>query len=104
MKTGEILDKYKKIICGILKCEEENIKFLVGDNEIKEVEYFEPEKDSEGNETGVQIRHTYWKNWSEGSYKVKFKDETLSTFELYKMPHCCAILVSCKAFVSDKPY
>jgi hypothetical protein len=99
MKTKELLDKYQKILGGLLKTKPEDIRFLIGKNEIKELEYFQPEKDSEGNETGNQIRHTTWQNWSEGVYSVYLKEQKISSFELYKMPHCCAILVSCKALV-----
>lgn len=102
MKTKELLDKYCKLIAGLLEVKPSEVSFFVGDNEIKEIEYFEPEKDDEGNETGQQIRHTRWNAWSEGSYKVLIGKATLSTFELYKMPHCCAIIVSCKAFVAPQ--
>jgi predicted nucleic-acid-binding Zn-ribbon protein len=99
MKTQQMLKKYQIILSGILKCNPEEIKFFINKEEIKEIEYFEPEKDNQGNETGVQIRYTRWNNWSEGSYRVELKKKIISTFELYKMPHCCAILVSCKALV-----
>lgn len=122
MKTKEILDKYRKILSGLLKLEEDSIKFyrvnqqyidpsmfkvmMANENtiEIKEIEYFEPEKDEQGNETGEQIRHTRCNNWSEGKYIVvnDKKQNVISSFELYKMPHCCAILVSCKAFVCEE--
>lgn len=128
MKTKEVLDKYKKILCPILKCKEDELRFFRGNfpigeaqlnpntrdsyrleemlkdgrqREITEIEYFEPEK-KDGEETGNQIRHTTWNNWSEGTYSVICKNKIVATFELYKMPHCCAILVSCKAFVSEK--
>jgi hypothetical protein len=102
MKTAELLDKYKKIISGLLRCEYDDITFSVGKELIKEIEYFQPEKDEQGNETGQQVRYTRWKNWSEGVYTVQKNDKIISTFELYKMPHCCAILVSCKANVNEE--
>ena len=102
MKTKELLDKYQKIISSVLNCKSEEIKFTVANIEIAEIEYFEPEKDENMEETGIQIRHTFWKNWSEGSYKVFQNDKLISSFELYKLPHCCAILVSCKSFVKEE--
>ncbi len=119
MKTQELLDKYKKTIAGLLSCKEEEIRFFITSSqysvpaklsvvlstdrykEVKEIEYFEPEKDDNGEETGNQIRYTRWNNWSEGSYLVYCGDALLASFQLYKMPHCCAILVSCKAYVSS---
>ncbi len=102
MKTKEVLDKYKKIISGLLDCDPSLITFFINKEEVKEIEYFEPEKNDAGQETGNQIRYTRWLDWSEGRYTVMLEKQVLSTFELYKMPHCCAILVSCKAFVGEK--
>lgn len=107
MKTQAVLEKYQKVIGGLLKIDPKRIGFFVGNNEIKEIEYFEPEKDDKGNETGKQIRRTYWNGWSEGDYTVKIIGSKesftkLATFELYKLPHCCAILVSCKAWVNEQ--
>lgn len=101
MKTKELLDKYQIILSSIIKCNPKDIKFFVEGHEITEIEYFAPEKNKEGEETGNQIRYSRWNNWSEGRYKVMLNNSIISTFELYKMPHCCAILVSCKAFVSE---
>jgi len=122
MKTAEILDKYRKILGGLLNLNSNAIKFytvsqqyihpsmftlMMSDKrtkEIMEIEYFEPEKDENGDETGVQIRHTRWNDWSEGKYVVvnDEKKNIIASFELYKMPHCCAILVSCKSYVSEE--
>ncbi len=123
MKTSELLDKYRKVLSSILKCKEDEIRFFVGEvpygtstlaatlqhgkdrpgavKEIAELEYFKPKYEN-GQETGGQVRYTQWNNWSEGKYLVFVKNSLLTTFELYKMPHCCAILVSCKAFVTEK--
>lgn len=102
MKTEAVLKKYTKIIFSILQCEPKDIVFLVDNREIKEIKYLEPEKDKDGNVTGKQNEQAYWREWSEGKYKVMIKNKKLSTFELYKMPHCCAILVSCQAFVAEE--
>ncbi len=129
MKTKELLDKYKKILCPILECEDGDLRFFIGNStvdpghlnpgnrylytldqllekgtvkEIKELEYFEPEKDEKGEETEVMIRFTRWNDWSEGKFTVICKNKVVSSFELYKLPHCCAILVSCKAFVYEE--
>lgn len=117
MKTKEILDKYTRLISGLIKCEPKDIKFFTVEStiygmtdramevmlksarEINEVIYMEPEKDDKGNETGKKIEVRY--DWCEGKYIVVLQEKVLlASFELYKLPHCCAILVSCKAFVN----
>jgi len=119
MKTEQLLDKYRKLICGLIKEKDPTkLKFytvsqpyinesmfdimMKNAKEIAEIEYFEPEKDEEGNETGNKIRYTRWNDWSEGKYVVILDKCLVASFELYKLPHCCAILVSCKAFVAEK--
>lgn len=120
MKTKALLDKYSKLIAGLLKMDALDFKFYTVNDiryhssmwkmmledkntiEIKEIEYFEPEKNDKGEETGNQIRHIRWNDWSEGKYVIFCKDKLLSSFELYKLPHCCAILVSCKAYVAEE--
>ena len=100
MKTKALLDKYKKLISGLLKVKEEDIKFLVlqkwthniGKAEFKEVGEILYEKKDD---------ITYF-DWCEGKYKVCYKDKEISSFELYQMPHCCAILVSCKSLVNTE--
>ncbi len=109
MKTKALLDKYIKILAPIIGCKESDLLFMIGNKKIEEIEYFEPEKDDKGEETGVKIRYTRWNDWSEGTYRLlrknndtnEFKEE-ITSFELYKMPHCCAILVSCKSLISSK--
>lgn len=121
MKTKEILDKYQKIVAGLLKVNQAEIRFFMHANgvydseasikaaiksgqlrEIKEIEYFEPEKDEDNNETGNQIRCTRWQNWSEGNYFMTLNYKLIASWELYKLPHCCAILVSCRAHVKEE--
>ena len=92
MKTKELLDKYKKIICPILKCDEKDLKFFISgrgdtwetrsiEDEIGELEY---KKDS---------------NWGLGTYTLKCKDKIVSHWKLYEMPHCCAYMISCNVEV-----
>lgn len=88
MKTTELLDKYRKIIAPILKCEPEDIRFFITDkgreDEIGTLDY---KKDN---------------NWSLGQYRVKLKDEEISRWKLYEMPHCCAFMISCNVIVHEK--
>ena len=101
MKTKEVLDKYKKIIAGILKCQAEEIKFYNlktvnqdSDNEkqefieIGELYYFKEEWQEES-------------NWELGDYQVCFGSSIISTFKLYQLPHCCAYMVSCNVSVRE---
>lgn len=120
MKTKELLDKYRKLLCGLLGHKEPldlkfytvkgpinyyHINYTLADKytkEIAEIKYFEPEKDEQGNETGKKIECTMWVDWSEGQYIILLENELVAAFELYKLPHCCAIIVSCKAYVGEK--
>lgn len=111
MKTQSVLTKYQRILGGLLKIDPSKISFLINDTAgkrptdytpIELIKYLEPEKDENGEKTGELIDASYWRNWSEGAYKIMAGKEVLSEFKLYKMPHCCAILVSCNAFVSPK--
>lgn len=84
MKTLEVLDKYKKILCGITGGTPDDITFYQDDKLIGEMDY-------DKNEVS--------KNWSLGNYTVKFKNSVISTFKLYQLQHCCAFMVSCNAEV-----
>ena len=106
METKELLDKYTRIIAGLLSCNVEWIKvkkegkvfesqeafnnnvYTLEYKEVGELYYIKPEDEIEN-------------NWSEGKYIITCKDKIVSTFELYKMPHCCAILVSCRSTVNS---
>jgi len=92
MKTGEVIDKYKKIISGILKCNPEDIKFYVNDSneEIGTIDY----------KKNDIIQH-----WKLGDYKVIQQIEetqhVISTWNLYQLQHCCAFMVSCNVKVQE---
>lgn len=92
MKTLEILDKYRKILAGIIKCNPEDIIFF---KDSKEIGTFDYDKD----EVAV--------NWALGSYIVKQRYlggySTIGSFRLYQLQHCCAFMVSCNAVV-EKDY
>lgn len=88
-----MLDKYRKIIGGLLNCKPKEIKFFITkivNNKKIEHEVSELKYTKKSNE------------WSLGDYKIMVNGELISSFKLYEMPHCCAIMVSCKAFVN--PY
>jgi len=95
MTITELLDKYKKILSPILECKPEEIKFFIKglgitykeqqiEHELKELNYL---KD---------------KNWSLGEYIVKVNNNTISSWVLYQMPHCCAFMISCNVVVSTQ--
>lgn len=105
MKTKELLDKYRRSIVGLLgdkSIEPKDVKFFVRkqvydgksksnkyiDQEIGELDYEKPKE-------WEQIQ-----DWMQGDYTVKLKNNTMASFKLYAMPHCCAIIISCNAFVA----
>jgi hypothetical protein len=99
MKTKEVLDKYCKIIGGILKCNPEIIKFEVWDTSTSPFAWREI---GELNEEKQELYH-----WSLGKYRVIQQVNNvpgfliISTFEIYQLPHCCAFMVSCAATVFE---
>lgn len=96
MKTLEVLDKYKKIISGILKCDLKDVKFFITDRG-----YYDEEKKIQ-DEIGSLI-YTKNNDWSLGKYIVKVENKEISSWRLYELPHCCAFMVSCNVNV-DKNY
>lgn len=92
MKTNEILDKYRKILSGILKCSPELIKFYVSNRG----EYFEDKKIRD--EIG-ELSYTKSSDWSLGYYEVCLDKTVIGSFKLYELQHCCAFMVSCNAVV-----
>jgi len=111
MKTKEVLDKYRKILSGLLGSDykPEDIRFFKSCKDsyfgittsldrlpksFTEIGSFEYEDKPEDEHNVI--------NWSEGTYAVYAKETVLSTFKLYRMPHCCGILISCNAFVNKE--
>lgn len=103
MKTKELLDKYQKIIGGLIDQKPEDIRFQI----LREIK----------NEEGIRIRSEwigigqifYEKpdysipcNFSKGNYRVVIGTCTIGEWKLYELPHCCAYLVSCNATVESK--
>jgi len=93
MKTKEVLDKYRKILSKIINCSEQDIKFYI-DNSKEEVGTFDYEKDEVS------------KNWELGNYKIVQQigniQKEISSFKLYQLQHCCAIMVSCNVIVKKE--
>ncbi len=96
MKTQEVLDKYRKIIAGILNCNPTDILFYISDRENTNI------TDQIG-----ELKYEKSSDWSLGMYTVKQKftdkEVVISTFKLYELPHCCAFMVSCNVMVQG-PY
>jgi hypothetical protein len=95
METLEILDKYRKIIGGILNCNSENIKFY-NDGNKEEIGTFDYDKQCVS------------ENWTLGTYEVYQivdnydKPRLISSFKLYQLQHCCAFMVSCNAEIMEE--
>lgn len=95
MKTAEVLDKYRKILSGILKCDPENILLYIRKSgNWSDVGHFDYDK------------KTISQHWELGEYRVTQKigvvEVEISTFKLYQLQHCCAFMVSCNALVREK--
>lgn len=90
MKTLEILDKYRKILAGLIDCNPQDIKFYESSSN-EEIGTFDYDKDE------------VTQDWKLGSYKViqqiEEKQVTISTWNLYQLQHCCAFMVSCNVKV-----
>lgn len=93
MKTQEVLNKYKTIIAGILKCEVEDVKFFIDErgHTIEERKVID--------EIGNFVYNKSY-NWSLGRYHLKVNGITVSTWRLYEMQHCCAFMISCNVNVN----
>jgi hypothetical protein len=109
-RTLALVDKYQKLIGGLLGIEPRLIRFFVkaGANN-KEMEIgleYQPDEDKKD--------WIEFQSWCEGDFVVKRMDDAaskshpanywdlvISTFKLYRMPHCCGIVVSCNANVRE---
>jgi hypothetical protein len=98
MKTRELLDKYQKLLSGILKCKPEDVIFECGTRGTSWTEI--GSLDWKKEETGEEFFH----DWRVGCYRVIMRTDKnrvhIASFELYQMPHCCGIMVSCRAEVA----
>lgn len=117
MKTAELVDKYARLIGGLLNLDPKLVRF-----------YIKPSSDRPDDfpvgttyrkplpairEIGVDYEVAYTKpdeaedtyqvstDWGLGEYTVGANGAVISTFKLYQMPHCCGIVVFCNAFVSE---
>jgi hypothetical protein len=103
MKTPELVDKYQKLLAGLLKTQPLNISF-----EVRSPDNYRPGGDyvEIGSitipEDKLNDKPAVTKEWCLGEYRVMFSGAVLSTFKLYQMPHCCGIIVFCNAEVSPK--
>jgi len=107
MKTLQILDKYRKIISGILNCKPEEINFIKDNEIIGELKHSKSEEEARLYCEEQNITFNYddfliiQTDWSLGNYKIVFNDDIISTFKLYQLPHCCAFMVSCNVKVEE---
>lgn len=107
MKTSEVLNKYRKIIAGLLSCNSEDISFYVNNELIGELTYYKTEEEAReySTERNIPFNMEDYSNlprcFKLGNYSVKYKDEVISTWKLYEMPHCCAFMISCNVKVIE---
>ena len=94
MEDKKLLDEYKMKISKILGCSLNDILFY---------------KDCYTGKPTIVEDFTYYKpivgsNYAIFSVRLKNEDkeEKISTFSLYEMPHCCAFMVSCNVNISSK--
>jgi hypothetical protein len=108
-RTLALVDKYQKLIGGLLNLAPSSIKFyvtqsgdpthLVSSKELEIGAEYQPDADKKD--------WIIFNAWCEGSFVVRcertnIKPTNISTFKLYRMPHCCGIIVSCNAFVAEQ--
>lgn len=109
METKSVLDKYKKLIAGLLDGKEKDVKFwnevLINLStpqvryewaEIGELYYIKPDWEDEEHR---DLQHQA--QWLLGKYRVTYRGEEVSTWKLYQMPHCCGIMVSCNVNITE---
>lgn len=88
MKTKAVLDKYVRTIQGLLDCS--TVEFQVSSVETNHKW-----------QTIGEISETkkYELDWLLGSYRIIVDGAVAGSWKLYQLPHCCAICISCNAFV-----
>lgn len=85
MNNKQLLQNQRERIITLLKCDPDEVKFFCRGEEMKDwQEYYSVEKNGSQNH---------------GYYEIKFRGKTIASWKLYEMPHCCAFLISCNAFV-----
>lgn len=102
MKTSEMVDKYQKIISGILDCKPEDIKIYSG----KSSSYYNETIVDPVEIGAMDVEKNdpeFFNNFCLGAYEVKQikngKSYSISTWKLYQLPHCCAFMISCNVEV-----
>ena len=108
MKTKEILDKYSKILAGLLNCNPGDFNFYKDNKLIGELDYYKTEEEArnDAKERNIEFNMENYvyitNNFGLGDYTVKVDDQIISSWKLYQMPHCCAFMVSCNVKVAVK--
>ena len=107
MSQKLILESYKQKIADILKVKPEDIKIFKDGMELGVVKYSKSvEKIKEYcKERNIPVVLEDWivpMNFKLGEYSILYKEESISTFKLYGMPHCCAYMVSCNVYIQNK--
>jgi hypothetical protein len=100
MKTSELVDKYQKVLGGLLGCNPSAISFQVSPTSTSNCGARVWSPVGGLLQPAVDDKPALYQNWGVGRYRVLAAEATVSTFELYQMPHCCGIIVSCRAEVA----
>lgn len=101
--SEEIVKEYRQLIADLFKVDIVNVEFWhsaahqlysykyiqEGAKPVTHFEVYFPEKNPEDNGT------------VKGTYYLCIKTIKVASFELYSMPRCCGILLSCNATVSE---
>ena len=103
MKTQEILDKYHKLIVGLLPetagaIIQFKVEIEVNVGQPSQTKVWAPINGFVYLKPDLKVKQ----DWALGRYQVMLNQRRLAEFELYQMPHCCGIAVSCRALVAPE--
>ena len=91
-----LVDEYKEIVALLLSCKASSIKFYTKSSvsTIRELDH-SSRLTPDGNFfiTEILVMH-------EDKFILK-KQNLISSFKLYQMPHCCAFIISCNVTISS---
>jgi hypothetical protein len=99
MQTASMIKKYKTITEKLLNVND--IRFEVM---LKIEKKGAPAWGVIGEELtpATKDKEAWVRDWSDGRYQVMNGNRLVASWELYRMPHCCGIVVSCRAFVAEE--
>jgi hypothetical protein len=104
MKTLEIVDKYQKLVGGLLGIPPANVEFRVRPegNYATAVKVIGKEYQLDDDKPDIERQqwcHGHYEVWNTAAGPLKPLGQRLGSFKLYMLPHCCGVIVSCNACV-----